>query len=146
MRLPGEVFSKALIAPDTDSGNMYDFDGSTFRGVLDGNGFKISNLSINPNTGSDGYLGFIGYCSGQAKIINLVLENVSVTGSSGSYYVGGLCGCSYALIRNCYVSGSFNGNGHIIKNARYDARAVEYPELGVFRYVTGVVQSIGTDG
>ena len=43
--LVGLTYTTAVIAPDTDNTNS-SFDGIAFTGVFDGNGHKISNLTI----------------------------------------------------------------------------------------------------
>lgn len=55
-----------------------------FKGYLDGNGHKISNIVLNSNN----YVGFCGYSS-EGAIYNLTLENINITGNN---YVGGLIG------------------------------------------------------
>lgn len=60
---------------------------SKFAGSLDGNNHKITNLKINrPGTK---YQGLFGNTDNTAKISNLGLEDVDVTGNN---YVGGLVG------------------------------------------------------
>lgn len=105
------IFTTAVIAPDinTDSG----LQGTPFSGVFDGNGFAISNLTIDTfsdsNVGNDdnGYLGLFGTIYGeQAEVKNLGLANILISGG-GSSVSGGLCGSSgNSTINNCYVSGS----------------------------------------
>ena len=46
--LGGHTFTAAVIAPDTDNING-GFQGTIFTGVFDGNGLKITNLTINTN-------------------------------------------------------------------------------------------------
>lgn len=70
-----------------------------FSGSLDGNGYRVSNLTVNQEFGN--YLGLFGYLKGQVR--NLQLIDINVTGRD---YVGGLVGVSnYATIENCSVSG-----------------------------------------
>jgi len=80
-----------------------------FTGVFDGNGYTISNLSINrPTTGT---VGLFGYTIG-ATIKNLGVTNVSVIGQIS---VGGLVGRneSSSTISNCYSTGSVTGNIYV---------------------------------
>ena len=73
-----------------------------FYGHFDGNGFTISNLSID---GSD-YLGLFATFSG--SVSNLNIDNINII-SSGDY-LGGLCGRNYSgTISNCYATGSISG-------------------------------------
>ena len=75
-----------------------------FRGVFDGAGHIISNLTIN-EAGKEN-VGFIGLLQG-GTIQNLGFENLVVSGKSR---VGGIVGRSmYATIMNCYVNGSVSG-------------------------------------
>lgn len=83
-------------------------DNSTpFEGEFDGNGYVISNLTINKST--ENYQGLFGNTS-SAVIKNLGLENVDVV---GGYYVGGLVGRADGKnkITNCYSTGVVSSNG-----------------------------------
>ncbi|SNS75574.1 The GLUG motif-containing protein, partial [Belliella buryatensis] len=79
-----------------------------FSGNFNGNGFRITNLSIN-NTNLD-FAGLFGAVSGTVQ--NLALENVSI---SGKDYTGGLVGFLTGLgqISRCYVTGSVQGNNDV---------------------------------
>ena len=82
------------------------FFSDPFSGVYDGNGYKITNLTINrPDTDT---ASLFGYLSGDGAMIdNVTLEDVSVT---GRYFVGALTGSnSGGTIINCSVSGSVTG-------------------------------------
>ena len=78
----GKVFDKAVIAPDWQKG---------FTGVFDGNGHKVSHMTI---TGV-GYLGLFGWLSYPASVSNLRLDTVEISGSD--YYVGALVGYNEGL-------------------------------------------------
>ena len=80
--LSGYSYEAALIAPDADPCDL-SFIGTSFTGVLDGNGHKISNLTI---TG-EYYLGLFGKMESGDEIKNLGLTDVNITGSQ---YVGSL--------------------------------------------------------
>lgn len=82
-----------------------------FTGSLDGNGHKISNLSMSVNSPDDDYsgYGFIYATIDGASIKNLTLENVTIQiASSGNQTsVGGLVGRAiHSTIDNCSVSGT----------------------------------------
>ncbi len=80
-----------------------------FRGVFNGNGKKITGLSINrPNAEKVGLFGVAGYWGDTVggRILNLTLENSSVTGRS---IVGNLVGDLYGKAQNCSASGSVTG-------------------------------------
>ena len=75
-----------------------------FDGHFDGDGYIINNLTI---SGFE-YLGVFGKIAGSAKIVNVGLENISITGSGS--YVGGLVGDNYrGNVSNCYSSGDVTG-------------------------------------
>jgi hypothetical protein len=112
--LPGrKVFDKAVIAPDTDTVKS-GYQGIPFTGVFDGNGNTISHLTI---TGGS-YLGLFGQLGREAKIKNLGVVDVSITGSSG--YVGGLIGSNGGIwwsddssVIDCYSTGEVNGSDYV---------------------------------
>ncbi|MDD3284707.1 MAG: GLUG motif-containing protein, partial [Patescibacteria group bacterium] len=76
-----------------------------FTGTFDGNGYTISNLFINrPETD---YIGLFGVTNSDAILINIVLEDVNVTGHN---FVGGLVGYNDgSTILNSYSTGSVSG-------------------------------------
>jgi hypothetical protein len=102
----GKVFEKAIIAPDNNDEN-YRFQGTPFYGEFDGNSHKISHLTI---TGGS-YLGLFGQLGSGAKISNLGLVDVNITGSND--YVGGLVGTNSGNVTRCYSTGVVNGDGHV---------------------------------
>ncbi len=80
-----------------------------FTGTLDGNGKKITNLTI---SSADLYLGLFGETSNTAMIKNLGIDGVDITntasGSVGGHrYTGTLVGNNLGMIQNCYF---INGN------------------------------------
>jgi hypothetical protein len=85
----GQVFTTAIIAPDTSSDD--DFQGTAFTGTFDGNNHKITNFTINDNW----YLGLFGKIDAGGSVKNLGIEDFAVSGYSGSYNVGGLVGHNY---------------------------------------------------
>lgn len=72
-------------------------DTGAFSGTFDGNGYTISNLTV--DTGK--YAGLFGYNEGEIK--DVVLKNVEI---SGNRYVGGIVGYNSAdgTINDCTVS------------------------------------------
>ncbi len=100
--LAGRPYTTAVIAPDTSMSDG--FQGSKFTGVFDGNGHRITNLSI-AGGGGNGYVGLFGYIDG-GQIRNLGVEGGSVIGQK---YVGGLAGHNAGEIWNCYFSGRVAG-------------------------------------
>jgi len=113
VNLAGRTYSTAVIAPDVNNAN-YDFDGTAFTGVFDGNDHKILNLTIDGGAGNE-YLGLFGYIGEDGEVRNLGLKGGSVSGS-GSYWcenVGGLVGWNDGTISNCYSTGSVSGDAGV---------------------------------
>lgn len=117
--LPGrKVFDTAVVAPDTDSVNNNNFEGTSFAGVFDGGGNVIKNLSIDCAGANNDYLGLIGNVSYNGTIKNLGIENASIKGGDNSWYLGGLCGYNAGgrydndegSINNCYTTGKVTGD------------------------------------
>ena len=75
-----------------------------FTGIIDGDGYTISNLNI--NLPDNKYVGFVGYLEGTVKNINLI-----DVAANGYHYVGGLVGYAEdnSQIENCSVSGKIDG-------------------------------------
>ncbi len=103
-------------------------NGAVFQGTFDGNGQTISNLKITKgldNTPENCGIGFFGYTNSPARITNLTIDNVDIT---GSLYVGAIVGNGFtgAEISNCHVTGQIEiegwwyiggigGNGYVSK-------------------------------
>lgn len=99
----GQVFTSAVIAPDTSTSGG--FQGTPFGGTFDGNDHILYNLTIAASTRD--YIGLFGSIS-QGQIKNLRLKNLTVT---GCHYVGGMAGCiSQSSISNCLLTGAAVGN------------------------------------
>ncbi len=73
-----------------------------FRGIFDGNGHTIRNAAITGEDFSSG-IALFGRIDPNCQIKNLGTEDVNMTGYSR---VGGLVGCSYGTITNCYATGN----------------------------------------
>ena len=76
-------------------------DERMFGGTLDGQGHKISNLTVY-NTEMF-YSGLFSCISASGSVRNLTLENASV---SGTNYIGGIAGYTLGAVTDCTVSGS----------------------------------------
>ena len=98
----GQVFDRAVIAPNSDDEEW--FDAMPFIGVFDGNGHTISHLTIQ----GGGLLGLFGQTDSGAMICNLGLEAVDVNGTHDD--VGGLVGYSRGSIAMSYSTGTVTGN------------------------------------
>jgi hypothetical protein len=110
LSLSGTTYTQAIIAPDTDTDNQTEeFVGTPFSGVFDGNGHKISNLSI-AGTGNS-YVGLFGYLGPAGMIVNLGVANANIQGDD---YVGVLCGENdQGAIEFCYATGSVSGANYV---------------------------------
>jgi hypothetical protein len=79
-----------------------------FGGTLYGNGYAISNLTIQGGS----YLGLFGQLGSGAIISNLSLEAVDVNGTG--HFVGGLAAENHeASITKCCSTGTVNGSDHV---------------------------------
>jgi len=104
--LAGRPYTTAVIAPDTSTD--YGYQGTSFTGVFDGDGHVVSNLTIDTAGAGNDHLGLFGEIEGAVK--NLGMENVIITGGTGSDFLGGLCGKNdYGTITNCYANSSVTG-------------------------------------
>lgn len=78
-----------------------------YSGIFDGNGFTISNLTVN-RTDTD-VVGLFGVNSGVVK--NVGLENSNITGNN---YVGGIAGINAGVTTACYnTGGTVTGNQYV---------------------------------
>ncbi|MCK5611573.1 hypothetical protein KAR91_57410 [Candidatus Pacearchaeota archaeon] len=107
--LAGNYFLSGNI--DASGGNFTPIGrdtGSRFTGTLEGNGFTISNLTVDGTAnGQFSYDGLFGFMSG-ATVHDLTLTGVSITGSST---VGGLAGTvlNDSIVQNVHVTGTITG-------------------------------------
>ncbi len=110
----GKVFDKAVIAPDTDPNDQYfEFQGTPFTGVFDGNGHTISHLTVN----GGGSLGLFGILMDEAEVRNVRVIDVNIAGSDG---VGGLVGENLGNIATSYSTGSVSGKDAVGGLAGYN--------------------------
>ena len=79
-------------------------DSTPFLGVIDGQGYVISNLYIK-RRGFE-HIGLVGYAGAGSSISNVTLQGGSV---KGKFYVGSLVGTNYGTITSCYTSASVVG-------------------------------------
>lgn len=149
--LPGrKVWTKALIAPNPDSGNG-SFQGTPFTGVFDGDGHQISHLTSR----GESYLGVFGRLAYQAEIKNVGVVDGNIVSSGG--YVGGLVGHNSGRVIHCYSTGTVSGgdsigglvgwNGGTVTNC-YSAAAVSgryhVGGLAGYDYYGDVIQCFST--
>jgi len=95
---PSGIFDRAVIAPDTNDIEP-GFQGISFRGVFDGDGHTISNLTIEGKS----YLGLFGLLKSGSKVRDLGIVNVNVNGSGEQ--IGGLVGLNAGSIAASYSTG-----------------------------------------
>ena len=100
------TIANASISNWTPIGN----NSQQFKGKLDGNFYKISNLQVVSNTH---YQGLFGYMNG-TEIFDLTIETTD-TGVKGVSYVGILAGYSLnATIDNVVIKGNATGTGDFL--------------------------------
>ena len=156
------------------SANFTPIGGSTkFAGTFDGNGNKITNLKINKSSGN---IGLFGTC-GRATIKNLYVEgtitgsgtniggiagsltvnlgsiencvsNIKIINTTGNS-VGGICGDSSGVIKNCVNLGDITGSSTGINAAGicgYTAEniynCVNFGHISGYSGVAGIVGQI----
>ena len=112
-----------------------------FTGILDGNGYTISNLSIN-NAGS--YTGLFAQMNGTVR--NLTIENANIKG--GANYTGILAGKSTGNISNVYVSGTVSGAKYVGGLVGYVSPVDTYSDYGSSpdSYITCVGANVTVTG
>jgi hypothetical protein len=88
-------------------GSFSNSAGNSFRGIYDGGGHTISNLTINANSG---YQGMFGYLTTTGTVKNVGIIKSSIKGN----ICGGVVGRNdIGTIQNCYFSGSVTGGGDV---------------------------------
>jgi hypothetical protein len=100
----GQVFTQAIIAPDIDT-NKFNHDSPAFIGVFDGQGHFLSNLVVEDPNGE--HIGLFGYVGKEGSVLNLHVENATIT---GSLRAGAIVGMNEGLIENCHVTGVLEGS------------------------------------
>ncbi len=95
------------------SGN-YDYT-NAFKGRFDGGGYTVTglNLVLSDTTCSSLLtVGLFGSLSREGQVSNLILKDVSVTGTASTTdYVGALVGFNPGSVENCQVFGNFSFTG-----------------------------------
>ena len=91
----------------------------TFKGIFDGNNYKISNLTVVSKEAKHATAGLFGTVL-NATIQNVTLEDVNIL---SSHYAGGIVGYSTAeseVIKNCHVIGGTITSVPELINGKYD--------------------------
>ncbi|UCG56819.1 MAG: hypothetical protein JSU70_18375 [Phycisphaerales bacterium] len=135
--LPGrKVFDRAVIAPDTNDAT-WEFEGTPFTGVFDGNGHKVSHLTIKGlrRLGLFGQLGDWD-AETESEVRDLCVVDVNIVGKhdvgglvglnlgrifsscctgtvSGEYWIGIFVGYNIGSISGSYATGALNGHEKI---------------------------------
>ena len=105
VNLAGRTYTTAVIA--LDESRSRGFQGTAFTGVFEGDGHKITGLTIDDGGAGNEHLGLFGFIA-NGEVRNLGIEGGSVSGS-GDRYVGGLVGVNDGSVSNCYFTGSVRG-------------------------------------
>ncbi len=128
------------------------YNNKGFRGVFDGNGYKIKNLFINySRRKKSGVSGVFALNNGTIK--NLKIENSATIGSSSLSFISGInngeiINCS---IENCFIksnNGTSGGisviNNGVIKECKSDCKIQKYKNLGGIAAInksTGLIEN-----
>jgi hypothetical protein len=99
----------AQVAPEVGNNWPFEFEGKPFTGVFDGGGHTLGNAVINLMWYGN-YPGLFGQIGDEGQVLNLGIDNFSVT---GCYFSGILCGENRGTIRGCLTSGTMNGNSFV---------------------------------
>ena len=81
---------------------------SPYTGTFNGNGKKITNLTVDDNSSSN--QGMFGYIGEGGSVKSLILENASI---SGYKYIGAITGYNKGTITNCCSTGSVSGYSRV---------------------------------
>jgi hypothetical protein len=95
---------KFRLTSDLDLGSDPNFYIPYFAAEFDGNGHKISSLSLNSDFVYT--VGLFGYLAPGGKVTHLAVENVDITGDES---VGGLAGYNEGVVVSCSSAGSVTG-------------------------------------
>lgn len=83
-------------------------DAAPFLGTFNGGGYAISNLTIESDDSSAGLFAYVG---ANGRVVNVKLENVSVSASASSN-TGAIAGACAGTIENCSVTGTVSGGSY----------------------------------
>jgi len=106
-KLAGDI--DASETEDWYNGSGFDPVGPTFRGTFDGDGYRISGLTVDRE--NDSGVGLFSSVSLTSSVENVHLEGVDVTGEGN---VGGLAGESLGEVTDVSVSGEVSGEGDAV--------------------------------
>ncbi|MFO7775646.1 MAG: hypothetical protein R6W89_07610, partial [Candidatus Hydrogenedentota bacterium] len=117
-----------VITQDIDAGRTADWDGgqgfrpipASFTGTLNGQGYVISDLTI--DRPSDSRVGLFAFIDGGGVVKGLGLEGGCITGDK---YVGAIAGVMNGVIHSCYSTNAVSGSeyvGGLVGSAASDGR------------------------
>ncbi len=107
--LSGTIYTGAVIAADQIVTTI-EFEGTPFSGTFDGNGYAITDLTIDTDSTICHYLGLFGKIVAGANIVDTGVTGLNIATGDDSRSVGGLCGYnSGGLILNSYTTGAITG-------------------------------------
>lgn len=115
----------------------------SYTGTFDGDGHTVSGIYINTSVGNQG---LFGYCYG-STIKGLGVINSYIRGDNA---VGGIVGCSYGTVENCYNTGMVVGDlqaGGIVGINAFDSIVRNCYNTGTvtgIEYVGGLAGDIKT--
>ena len=110
-------------------------ESTAYTGTFNGNGKTIKNLYINNTTSDTDYQGLFGYVGSSGKV-----QNLSVSGTVNSSYVGGVVGLNSGNVENCYNTGTVTGTVNVSGNSSVVGGVVGYNNGSVTNcYNTGEV-------
>jgi hypothetical protein len=111
INMAGFTYTTALIAPDEG------MDPVGFSGVFDGNGHRITNITIDTEGVSNYDIGLFGRIVENGSVMRLGVEDVNITGGGSSGALGALAGINdNGTISNCYSTGRIRSgnNSHCL--------------------------------
>jgi len=101
LKLSREPDARYVLMQDVDMEDALWLPVEEFRGVFEGNGKTISNLTVCGENLHN--VGFFGQIAQSGLVQDLHLDNVSVC--AGTRYVGALAGTNRGKVQNCTVTG-----------------------------------------
>lgn len=114
-----------------------------FKGTFNGNGKTISNLKIRTYSEDTYYIGLFGYLDG-GRLENIVLEDIDIDVTGGSYVGGLVGGANSGTVTGCSIGGSVKNSvdelliftGGLVGGKR-DAGELTISECSNKAYVSG---------
>ena len=99
--------------------------GEAYSGVYDGNGYTISNLTINTDTFKK--VGLFGYTSFSSRLLNIKLTNINVVSANEGDWVtvGGLAGTNLGAVVNAVCSYVYGASTAETGELRYESRQLQ---------------------